>query len=106
MQKIYCVCGNASLYEIKKPSLCGFCGNAFDKAFKIEVKPVVAKVKRPAEEVSYNDEDNVEEAEASVQDLRNMKRAAKAAAKRVQIAGLQRLKTDDLRNMESRISRS
>lgn len=106
MQKIYCSnCSNPNYFEFKKPNVCSSCANPFNAAFKRPVEavkpPVVAKVTK-----SRIEDDN-EETEEQMYDteIENLKKIAKASAKRVKVSIFRNLKGEDLKNLDEKIVR-
>jgi hypothetical protein len=104
MQKIYCSkCGSASQFEVKKPNLCGFCGELFNKAFIKPTDPIKPKKAKKIveEDEDYEDEEETESSRAKL-DLRKI---AKAAARRVNISIAKKTTLGDLARQENQIIR-
>lgn len=123
MNKLFCVCGQPTFYQLKKPNVCSSCGKLFNVAFKREakvnelsaedlaksikdiVKNELIKNSRASGiniHIENNEYEEDEQNSALKHELMNI---AKASAKRVKVSVAKNPTLEDLKNVKDTIKR-
>lgn len=106
MQKLYCICGQITFFDTKKPNVCCHCGEPFNKAFKKAVEPIIKQVVKPVKNTKIDDEDDYQDdVEVENIEVAKMKNIAKASAKRVKVNMAKNLTISDLIKQTEKITR-